>query len=102
MPSTLRVPLKMDIEVLVHEIEGVGYWGEVPRFPGCLAQAPTIKELRANILQAIEDWLAKVPEKTEAEARQLEEIQGSRELLGGSFSQPYDDLPSTSWSAEDE
>ncbi len=102
MPSTLRVPLKMDIEVLVHEIEGGGYWGEVPRFPGCLAQATTIEELRANILQAIQDWLAEVPEKTEEEARQLAEIQGSRELPGESFPQPYDYLPSPSGSEEDE
>ncbi|CAN5882751.1 hypothetical protein BH23PLA1_BH23PLA1_17510 [soil metagenome] len=102
MPSTLRIPLQMDIEVVVHEIEGGGYWGEVPRFPGCLAQALTIDELRVNILQAIDDWLAEVSEKTEEEARQLAELQGSRALADESYPQAYDYQPPPNWSEEDE
>ena len=49
----------------VHEIDGGGYWAEVPRFPGCVAQAETIEVLKENIVQAVEDWLNGSPVKTE-------------------------------------
>jgi len=81
MTCTLSVPLQIIAEV--HEIDGGGYWAEVPRFPGCVAQAETIEALKENIVQAVEDWLNGSPVKTEDEARQLAEIQGS--------SQPVDE-----------
>jgi predicted RNase H-like HicB family nuclease len=102
MASTLSVPIKMMITVEVHEIEGGGFWAEAPRFPGCVAQAETMEDLRQNIIQAIEDWLAESPVKTEAEARQLAAIQGSDELPGESYPQRYDYLPPPSWTDEDE
>ena len=100
MTRTLSVPLQILAEV--HEIEGGGYWAEVPRFPGCVAQAETIEKLKANIGLAIEDWLNGLPLKTEDEARQLAEIQGSSQPVDESFTQPYSYLPLPSWTDEDE
>ena len=100
MTCTLSVPVQITAEV--HEIEGGGYWAEIPRFPGCVAQAETMEALKANLVQAVEDWLAGSPVKTEDEARRLAEIQGNRESVGESFPQPYDFQPPPSWTDEDE
>jgi len=100
MTCTFSVPLQILAEV--HEIEGGGYWAEVPRFPGCVAQAETIEALKENIVQAVEDWLNGLPVKTEDEARQLAEIQGSSKLVDETFPQPYSYLPPPSWIDEDE
>jgi predicted RNase H-like HicB family nuclease len=88
MTSTLTIPL--EIVAVVHEIDGGGYWAEVPRSPGCVAQAQTLKTLRDNILQAVEDWLPGPSVITEDEARQLAAIQGSAEPIDQSFPQPND------------
>src|SRR4051794_9326620 len=101
MTSTLSVPLNLVITAKVHEIEGGGFWAEVPHFPGCVAQAETMEALAENLRQAIGDWLAESPVKTEAEAGQLAAIQGSDELRDESYPQPYDYLPPPSWSDED-
>jgi|SRR6516162_6817483 predicted RNase H-like HicB family nuclease len=95
MAFTVSVPLQILAEV--HEIEGGGYWAEVPRFPGCVAQAETIDALKKKLVQAIEDWLTGTPVKTEEEARQLAEIQGSSEPGDASLPQPYGYRPPPSW-----
>ena len=59
MTSTLSVPI--EITAVVHDIQGGGYWAQVPCFPGCIAQAETLEILRGNILLAIGDWLAGSP-----------------------------------------
>jgi predicted RNase H-like HicB family nuclease len=100
MTSTLRIPI--EIIAVVHEIEGGGFWAEVPCFPGCVAQAETLEALGGNIRLAIGDWLAESPVKTEDEAKQLGAIQGSRGPVDESFPQPYDYLPPSSWTDEDE
>lgn len=100
MSSTLRIPMQILAEV--HEIEGGGYWAEVSRFPGCIAQAETMEALKENLVQAVEDWLNGLPVKTKDEARQLAEIQGSSKLIDESFPQTYGYLPPPSWSDEDE
>ncbi len=100
MTRTFSVSFEIIAEV--HEIEGGGYWAEVPRFPGCVAQAETIEALKENLVQAVEDWLAGSSLKTEDEARQLAEIQGSSEFVDESFPQPYGYLPPPSWTDEDE
>ncbi len=46
----------------VHEIKGGGYWAEVPRFPGCVAQAETIEALKQSIVHAVGDWLTGTPD----------------------------------------
>jgi predicted RNase H-like HicB family nuclease len=100
MTCTLSVPIQIIAEI--HEIDGGGYWAEVLRFPGCIAQAETIEALKQNIVQAVEDWLSPSPAKTEAEARQLAELQGSSQPVDESFPRPYNYLPPTSWTDEDE
>jgi predicted RNase H-like HicB family nuclease len=102
MTSTLSVSLQINIIAVVHEIEGGGYWAEVPRFPGCVAQAETIEALKGNLVKAVEDWLDGTPVKTEDEARQLAEIQGRSEPVDRSFPQPYDFMPPPSWADEGE
>jgi len=97
---TLSIPIEIIAEV--HEIEGGGYWAEVPRFPGCVAQAETIETLKENIAQAVEDWLTASPVKTEDEARRLAQIQGSSTIVEESHPQPYRYLPPPSWIDEDE
>jgi predicted RNase H-like HicB family nuclease len=100
MTCTLSVPLQIIAEI--REIEGGGFWAEVPRFPGCVAQAESIETLRENIVQAVEDWLSGSAVKTEDEARQLVRIQGSGEPVDGTFPQPYDYLPPPTWTDADE
>ena len=102
MTSLLPVPIRLTLDVVVHEVEGGGFWGEVPRFPGCLAQADTEEALRENILQALQDWWAESPGKTEVQAAQLAAIQGAVDAARGSGPQPYDHHPSPSWSEDDE
>lgn len=97
-----REHLHLEIIAEIHEIEGGGYWAEVPRFPGCVAQAESIEVLRQNIIQAVDDWLNGTPVKTEEEARQLAEIQGTNKLADESFPQPNPYLPPPSWNDEDE
>ena len=89
MTCTLGLSVPLQIIAEVHEIDGGGYWAEVPRFPGCVAQAETIEALKENIVQAVEDWLNGSPVKTEDEARQLAEIQGGSQPVDESFPQPY-------------
>src|SRR3954471_7516898 len=83
MPTTLSVPL--EIIAVVHEVEGGGYWAEVPHLPGCITQAETMEALRENLVQAIEDWLSAPPMKTAEEARKLAEIQGGNLPAGASY-----------------
>jgi predicted RNase H-like HicB family nuclease len=100
MSSTLSVPFQFLAEV--HEIEGGGYWAEVMRFPGCVAQADSIEELKRNIAQAVDDWLNGSPIKTEEEARKLAEIQGRSKPTDEWFPQSYAYLSPPSWTDEDE
>jgi predicted RNase H-like HicB family nuclease len=100
MASTLSVPIQIIAEV--HEIEGGGYWAEVPRFPGCIAQAETLEALKENLIQAVEDWLSGLPVKSEDEARRLAKIQGTSQLIDESFPQPYRYLPPPSWIEEND
>ena len=47
----------MNIRAKVHKAEEGGYWAEVPALPGCVTQAETMEELRANLKEAVELWL---------------------------------------------
>ena len=51
----------MQVKVVVHEAEEGGFWAEVPALPGCVSQGETMDELLANILEAIQAWLATEP-----------------------------------------
>ena len=76
-------------------------WAEVPRLPGCVAQADTLEALQANILLAIDDWLGDTSEKTEDEARRLAAIQGTEKLSDASYPQLYEYRPPVVWSESD-
>ena len=48
----------MTLKAIIHKAEEGGYWAEVPSLPGCLTQAETPDELKANLREAIELWLS--------------------------------------------
>lgn len=100
MPSTLSVQVELMVDV--HEIDGGGFWGEVRQFPGCVAQAETMDELRASIILAIRDWWAEPGIQTEKAARELAAIQGSSEIPDGPYPLRYDYQPPPTWTEADE
>ena len=46
------------LDVIVHQAEEGGYWGEAPAIPGCVAQGETIEELVGNLNDAVEGCLS--------------------------------------------
>ena len=48
----------MKLKVVLHPEEEGGYSVEVPALPGCVTQAETLDELKANLREAIELWLS--------------------------------------------
>lgn len=48
----------MNLKVIVHTAKEGGFWAEVPALPGCVSQGETRAEVKANIREAIEGWLA--------------------------------------------
>jgi predicted RNase H-like HicB family nuclease len=58
----------MTLKVIVHPAEEGGFWAEVPALPGCVTQAETLDELKANLREAIELWLSVDDEATEFNA----------------------------------
>ena len=49
--------ISMKYTAIIHEAEEGGYWAEVPALPGCITEADTLDELKANILDAAQGWL---------------------------------------------
>ncbi|MEA5566238.1 type II toxin-antitoxin system HicB family antitoxin [Anabaena sp. UHCC 0399] len=47
----------MKIRAIIHPAEEGGYWAEVPALPGCITEGDTMKEVMANLKDAIEGWL---------------------------------------------
>ena len=50
------------------EPEAGGYSAEVPALPGCFTQGETLDEVRANLREAVEGWLAVAHDEAIAEA----------------------------------
>ncbi len=48
----------MKIKLVVHECDEGGYWAEVPSIPGCATQGEDMKELIANVYDAVEGCLS--------------------------------------------
>ena len=48
----------MKLKVIVHEVEGGGFWAQVPGIPGCATEGDTIEELHKNLCEAVEGCLA--------------------------------------------
>ncbi|HEY5535299.1 MAG TPA: type II toxin-antitoxin system HicB family antitoxin [Ignavibacteria bacterium] len=44
-------------DIIVHEADEGGYWGECPSFDGCYSQGETLDELQNNMKEAIELYL---------------------------------------------
>ena len=58
-PAPITLQITINITALAHaESEAGGYSAEVPALPGCYTQGETLDELRANIQDAAEAWLA--------------------------------------------
>ncbi len=55
-PFTLAFPVTLEA-VVEPEAEG-GYSASVPSLPGCFTEADDLDELRANLIEAVEGWLA--------------------------------------------
>lgn len=47
----------VSVQALVHPDPEGGYWAEVPGMPGCVTEADSLDELRANLAEAAEGWL---------------------------------------------
>jgi predicted RNase H-like HicB family nuclease len=52
----------MTLKVVIHK-ETDGYWAEVPALKGCYSQGNTLKEVKANIGEAIQGYLETVQEE---------------------------------------
>jgi hypothetical protein len=39
----------MNVKIVVHAVEEVGFWAEVPALSGCVSQGETMDELLANM-----------------------------------------------------
>jgi predicted RNase H-like HicB family nuclease len=100
MASTLSIPVQ--INAVVHDVAGGGFWAEVPLLPGCVAQAETLEALRENIRSAINDWFEESCIKTEEEANHLAMLQGGATPTAESYPIRYDFLPPPSWTDEDD
>lgn len=63
-PSTLAevrpvtVEAKVRVEAVAVPEPGGGYSVVVPALPGCLTQGADLDEVRANLIEAAEGWLA--------------------------------------------
>jgi predicted RNase H-like HicB family nuclease len=62
-PATAAPPLSVDVAVVVTAIvraepDAGGYSASIPALPGCHTQGETLDEVRANLREAAEGWLA--------------------------------------------
>ena len=48
----------MKLKLIIHEAEEGGYWAEVPSIPGCATQGEDLKELIANVYDAVDGCLS--------------------------------------------
>ena len=55
----IAVPFGVTLTAMVYrEPEAGGFSAEVPALPGCYTQGETMDEVRANLIEAAEGWLA--------------------------------------------
>ena len=64
----LSYTIHMTLKAIIHPAAEGGFWAEVPALPGCVTQAETLDELKANLREAIELWLSVDDEVTESNA----------------------------------
>ena len=61
MSTNAPITLQITINITAHahaEPDAGGYSADIPALPGCYTQGETLDELRANIRDAAEAWLA--------------------------------------------
>ena len=56
-PITVNVPVLLTA-IVRPEPEAGGYSASIPALPGCHTQGETLEEVRANLREAAEGWLA--------------------------------------------
>jgi predicted RNase H-like HicB family nuclease len=61
--ATTSLPIIVDLTVNLHAIvrpepDTGGYSASIPALPGCHTQGETLDEVRANLREAAEGWLA--------------------------------------------
>lgn len=61
--ATPAAPIVVDVPVILTAIvrpepEAGGYSASIPALPGCHTQGETLEEVRANLREAAEGWLA--------------------------------------------
>ncbi len=57
--APIALQITINITALAHaELDAGGYSADIPALPGCYTQGETLDELRANIQDAAEAWLA--------------------------------------------
>lgn len=62
-------------KAVVHKAEEGGFWAEVLALPGCVTQAETMEDLRANLHDAIQGWLeAGEPQEEPTDAEEIMEL----------------------------
>lgn len=62
-PVVTKPPITADVAVVLTAIirpepEAGGYSASIPALPGCHTQGETLEEVRANLREAAEGWLA--------------------------------------------
>lgn len=48
----------MKYTIIIHQDTRGGYWADAPELPGCVSQGETLEELKQNMQEAIEGYLA--------------------------------------------
>ena len=66
-PITIQFAAELTA-IIRAEPEAGGFSAEVPALPGCFTQGETLEEVRANLREATEGWLAVAHEEACAEA----------------------------------
>jgi predicted RNase H-like HicB family nuclease len=71
--ATPAPPIAVDVAIvltaIIHpEPEAGGYSASIPALPGCHTQGETLEEVRANLREAAEGWLAVAHEAALARA----------------------------------
>ncbi len=57
--ASRTIQVRVDVAAIIHtEAETGGYSAEVPALPGCYTQGETLAEVKDNLKEAIEGWLA--------------------------------------------
>lgn len=62
----------MKLRVTVEKDDSGYYVAEVPALPGCVSQGKTLAEAKANILEAIEGWVAVMNARAKKQRRTVE------------------------------